>query len=263
MTASTRTPTRTQRKPADKARVTTPAKKDAPAKEISAAAQRQGSRRTPPAERAYTRRAQRGDGAKRAQRGEGPKRSQRAEGSNRAQRAEGAKRAERVDAAKARPAQPARNRRLRLRLPRSRASFVLLVMVLLAAGVATTLLLSTQAIADSYRLEQIRQENANLAERSQQLQQDVAKEGSASSLAERARALGMVPAGEPAHLVQHPDGSITVVGVPKKATAPPPPPPPSTSAPPTQSDSAAPPAGGDAPQAGQQPQSGTQPGTER
>lgn len=190
-------PTGTKRKAAERARANTPAKKanQAPAKEAKEASagsakKAKEQRRSPAAERAYARRAQR------------------------------------VEEKKRPPRQPARGRRLRLRGPQSRASFVLLVMILLAAGVATTLLLSTQAIADSYRLEQIRQENENLAERAQQLQQDVAKDGSASSLAKRAQALGMVPAGEPAHLVQNPDGSVTVVGEPRKVTAPPPPPPP-------------------------------------
>ncbi|HKS49541.1 MAG TPA: hypothetical protein VJT49_31420 [Amycolatopsis sp.] len=175
-----------------------------------------------------------------------------------------ARRAQRAEGLRRPAGQPERTRGFRLRGPKSRASFVLIVMLLLAAGIAVTLLLSTQAIADSYRLEQIRQENANLAERSEQLQQDVSKAGSASSLAERAKALGMVPAGDPAHLVKNPDGSITVVGDPEKATAPPAPasPPSTPSTPSTQ-----PPAGqtpgtvveGDVPQ-GEEPQPQTQPG---
>jgi cell division protein FtsB len=209
-------PARTRRRAAEKARADTPVREtpvpEARAREALAEERHQAVRRSAAAERAYARRAQRVEETKR-------------------------------------PApRPERGRGLRLRKPKSRASFVLLVMVLLAAGVATTLLLSTQAIADSYRLEQIRQENANLAERSQQLQQDVTKEGSASSLAERARALGMVPAGEPAHLVQNPDGSVTVVGDPQKVTAPPPP---TSSTPPRGSTP-----GGDVP-SGDQPPAGT------
>ena len=129
-----------------------------------------------------------------------------------------ARRAQRTQALEqgARAPQP-RRARIALRLPRSRATFVMLVMVLLGAGVVTTLLLSTQAIADSYRLEQLRENNAALAERVEQLQQDVSGAESPSSLAERAKALGMVPAGDPAHLVRNPDGSVTVVGEPKKA----------------------------------------------
>ncbi|KAA9151707.1 hypothetical protein FPZ12_038325 [Amycolatopsis acidicola] len=152
---------------------------------------RNGQTRSTAAERAYARRAQRADGQRRETR-------------------------------------KPQGKKLLLRWPKSRASFVLIVMTLLAVGVITTLLLSTQAIADSYRLEQIRQENSNLAEQSEQLQQDVTKTESASSLAARAKALGMVPAGEPAHLVQNADGSVTVVGKPSKAVGAPPPSTPST-----------------------------------
>ncbi|GAA5173245.1 MULTISPECIES: hypothetical protein [Amycolatopsis] len=170
-------PTRTRRKPAE-----TPSRTGTKeATRVERRSSRTGQR-TSAAERAYARRAQRVDllrrgETERKQPGRGP----------------------------------------RLGWPRSRASFVLIVMLLLAAGVATTLLLSTQAIADSYRLEQIREENANLVEQSELLQQGVTKAESASSLAARAKALGMVPAGNPAHLVLNPDGSITVVGTPQKA----------------------------------------------
>ena len=46
-----------------------------------------------------------------------------------------------------------------------RASFVVLIIVLLTVGVAATLWLSTQAIADSYRLDEAKQEADRLAER--------------------------------------------------------------------------------------------------
>jgi cell division protein FtsB len=207
-----------------------PARVATPPPQTPATERRTASRRTSAAERAYARRAQRVEGLRRA------------------------------------AEQPERTRRSRLRWPSSRASFVLVVMLLLAAGVAVTLLLSTQAIADSYRLEQIRQENANLAEQSQQLQEDVSNSDSASSLAARAKALGMVPAGEPAHLVQNPDGSVTVVGTPEKVTPPAPPPPPA-SPPPSSPASSNPPAAngqttgmpveGDAPQS--DPQSSAPP----
>jgi hypothetical protein len=97
-------------------------------------------------------------------------------------------------------------------------------MGLLATGVAATLWLSTQAIADSYRLEEINQQNALLAERAEQLQRYVTDKESASSLAQAAAELGMVPGGDPARIVVGADGSIKVVGEPKKATAPAPPP---------------------------------------
>ncbi|GLZ42174.1 hypothetical protein [Actinokineospora sp. NBRC 105648] len=102
-----------------------------------------------------------------------------------------------------------------------RASFVVLVIALLAVGVAATLWLTTQAIADSFKLETAKQEATVLAEQAAQLQQEVTKQEAAPALAERARALGMVPAGDAPRLVVNPDGSVTVVGEPKPATVPP------------------------------------------
>ncbi|MFB9728394.1 septum formation initiator [Haloechinothrix salitolerans] len=106
---------------------------------------------------------------------------------------------------------------LALRLPKSRASFVLLMMVLLATGVIMTLWLSTQAIADSYRLERMRAETAYLEERAEQLQRDVARQESPAELAEKARELGMVPSGNPARIVVSEDGKPKVVGDPRPA----------------------------------------------
>lgn len=156
---------------------------------------RRGSRgRTSAAERAYARRAQRADLLKEREARPEPK---------------------------ARPAETAEKPKLKLKslLPKSRASFVLMMMALLAAGVATTLWLTTQAIADSYRLEQLRTTNANLAEQKEQLQRDVAKAESPASLAPAAQQLGMVPGGDPARIVVGPDGKTSLVGEPKKAQA--------------------------------------------
>ncbi|MEV6825811.1 hypothetical protein [Amycolatopsis sp. NPDC051102] len=151
--------------------------------------------RTSAAERAYARRAQRADLLKEREPRPAPK------------------------AAAVAPAAPKPQFRLRLLLPKSRASFVLMMMALLAAGVATTLWLTTQAIADSYRLEQLRTTNANLAEQKEQLQRDVAKAESPASLAPAAQQLGMVPGGDPARIVVGPDGKTSLVGDPKKAQA--------------------------------------------
>jgi cell division protein FtsL len=115
----------------------------------------------------------------------------------------------------------------------SRASFVMLVMGLLVAGVITTLWLSTQAIADSYRLDQAKKAASELSERVQMLQQDVAGLESASTLADMARQQGMIPAGDPSRLVVGPDGKVTVVGEPKPVTPSPPPPPASSTSPAT------------------------------
>lgn len=113
-----------------------------------------------------------------------------------------------------------------------RAPFVLVVMALLAAGLVTSLWLSTAASADSYRLEQARQQARDLSERSEQLRQEVANLQTAPQLAEHARRLGMVPSGEPAVLVVQPDGTVVVVGEPAPATAPAPPVPPAPAVPP-------------------------------
>ncbi|MEV6903575.1 hypothetical protein [Amycolatopsis sp. NPDC051372] len=148
--------------------------------------------RTTAAERAYARRAQRADLLQQRE----PKKPQ--------------AQVERTEA-------EVKPKRLLLRWPRSRASFVLVMMGLLAVGVASTLWLTTQAIADSYRLEQLRTTNAGLAEAKDRLERDVAKAQSPASLAPAAKQLGMVPGGDPARIVVGPDGKTTVVGEPTKA----------------------------------------------
>ncbi|WP_033292348.1 hypothetical protein [Amycolatopsis jejuensis] len=127
--------------------------------------------------------------------------------------------------------------RLKLHWPRSRASFVLVMMGLLAIGVASTLWLTTQAIADSYRLEKLRTENASLAEAKDRLVREVAKAQSPAQLAPAAKALGMVPGGDPARIIVGKDGKTTVVGDPTRAQ-------------PQEQDVTAPPAGPSAPQEG-------------
>lgn len=106
-----------------------------------------------------------------------------------------------------------------------RASFAVLIIVVLTVGVAATLWLSTQAIADSYRLDQTKQEADRLAERAAQLQREVTEKESAASLAERAKAMGMIPAGDPARLIVQPDGTVVLVGEPTPVQPPAPTPP--------------------------------------
>jgi hypothetical protein len=122
----------------------------------------------------------------------------------------------------------------------SRATFVVLVMVLLVGGVIATLWFSTQATADAYRLEQAKNTTNQLQVQVGQLQQEVAQQDSPPSLAQRAQQLGMVPAGDPAHLVVGTNGKVAVIGTPSVATRPAPPP--ATSAPP--SGAGAPPSSG-------------------
>lgn len=116
----------------------------------------------------------------------------------------------------------------------SRASFVVLVIALLGAGIVATLWLSTQATAGSYQLERAQQSVSRLAARVERLHAQVAHLRSPEVLARQARGLGMVPAGNPARLVVGPGGKVTVVGSPEEVTRPaqPPPPTPRTHQPP-------------------------------
>jgi hypothetical protein len=115
----------------------------------------------------------------------------------------------------------------------ARTPFVMLVMGLLALALIATLWLSTAATADSYHLENARKTVRNLTERSEGLSRAVATLETAPELARRARELGMVPAGDPARLIVGSDGTVTLIGEPRRAVAPPPPlPPPPSPAPP-------------------------------
>jgi hypothetical protein len=112
-----------------------------------------------------------------------------------------------------------------------RTPFVLLVMVLLGAALVSTLWLSTAATADSYHLQSARTMARNLTERAEALRREVATLETAPQLARRARELGMVPAGDPARLVVRSDGTVVLIGQPRRATAPAPPAPPQPLAP--------------------------------
>ncbi|WP_157647899.1 hypothetical protein [Actinomycetospora chiangmaiensis] len=111
------------------------------------------------------------------------------------------------------------------------APFVLLIMVLLTSGLVATLWLSTAAAADSYRLDDARQATRDRSEEVERLHRDVAAMQAAPALAASAERIGMVPAGTPAVILVHPDGSSQVVGNPQKARAAAPPPPPPAAAP--------------------------------
>lgn len=113
-----------------------------------------------------------------------------------------------------------------------KAPFVVMVMIVLGVGIAAIMWLSTQATADSYRLQDARAEETRLARQVEQLRQDVALAESPLELAEAAAKLGLIPAGDPARLRLLPDGTVEVYGKPS-AVEPPPPPAPSTTAPPT------------------------------
>jgi hypothetical protein len=93
----------------------------------------------------------------------------------------------------------------------SRASFVVLVIALLCTGIAATLWLSTQATADSYRLEHLTKSTDHLRQRVDDTQRYVMRHESPQSLARRAKAMGMVPAQDPAKLVVGADGNVRVI----------------------------------------------------
>ncbi len=105
-----------------------------------------------------------------------------------------------------------------------RVPFVVLVIALLASGLAATLWLTTRAAEDSYHLATASASTQRLGEQAAALRRDVATADSASSLAQRAARLGMVPAGDVAHLVVGPDATVALVGSPTPATGIPVPP---------------------------------------
>ncbi|MFF2505369.1 hypothetical protein ACFVTY_18580 [Streptomyces sp. NPDC058067] len=114
----------------------------------------------------------------------------------------------------------------------ARTPFVLLVVLLLAGGLITLLMLNSALNEGSFRLNDLKKQTTGLTEDEQALQRDVDAYAAPDALQRRARELGMVPGGDPAFL--NPDG--TVRGVPGEAAAPvvgQPPPPPATTPPAT------------------------------
>ncbi|MEU1279028.1 cell division protein FtsL [Streptomyces sp. NPDC005805] len=102
----------------------------------------------------------------------------------------------------------------------ARTPFVLLVVLLLAGGLITLLVLNSSLSQGSFRLSELKKETTELTDEQQALQRDVDDRSAPGALERRARELGMVPGGSPAFL--GPDG--TVRGVPGRATAQPSPP---------------------------------------
>ncbi|MGW6446187.1 hypothetical protein [Lentzea sp. NPDC055074] len=133
----------------------------------------------------------------------------------------------------------------------SKAPFVVLVMLVLGAGVAGIMYFSTQAAADTYRLQEARAEAERLTLQMEQLRREVALLESPTDLARRAGEMGLVAPTNPARLRQNPDGSIEEFGKPSAPTKSTPPPPPSSEPPP--------PPAGQTPPAGQPPAGQTPP----
>ncbi|WP_405809826.1 septum formation initiator family protein [Streptomyces sp. NBC_01520] len=121
----------------------------------------------------------------------------------------------------------------------ARTPFVLLVVLLLAGGLISLLLLNSALNEGSFRLSKLKRETTELTDEQQALQRDVDSYSQPDALERRARRLGMVPGGNPAFL--NPDGSVR--GVPEQAAADPSPTPapkPAASATPDPASSASP-----------------------
>ncbi|MDF0532456.1 hypothetical protein P0W64_16785 [Tsukamurella sp. 8F] len=99
-----------------------------------------------------------------------------------------------------------------------RVPFMVGVCLLVAAGLALTLWLSTGSAEKAYALGRQSDINQALTERRAGLERDVKAGESAPDLAERATQLGMVPAGDLPVLMQGARGKVKVVGTPKPAT---------------------------------------------
>jgi len=99
-----------------------------------------------------------------------------------------------------------------------RLPFALLVGGILSAGLVALLLLHTLAAQDAFRLQDLQREQAQLADVEQELSLAQQQQEAPASLAERARALGMVPTGSIAFVKPGHKGKI--VGVVKPAVAP-------------------------------------------
>ncbi|MBL1066771.1 septum formation initiator family protein [Streptomyces sp. 7-21] len=96
----------------------------------------------------------------------------------------------------------------------ARTPFVLLIVVLLGLGMLTLLFLNASLNQGSFELSELRRQTQELADERQELRTEVDAYSAPEALAERARELGLVPAGPPAFL--QPDGSV--LGEPEPAT---------------------------------------------
>lgn len=75
-----------------------------------------------------------------------------------------------------------------------------MILALLGGSLVSLLLLNTVLAQRSFTLEKLQERNTHLTQRVEALQQDVAHRSSPEVLAQKARALGMVPTSNPAFL---------------------------------------------------------------
>ena len=100
-----------------------------------------------------------------------------------------------------------------------RVPFALLVTGLLVGGVALLLALNTASAANELQHHALDARDANVAADVEQLQNQVAASAAPANLAQAAAALGMVPAGNPAFIVEATNGTVKLLGKPQAATA--------------------------------------------
>jgi len=114
----------------------------------------------------------------------------------------------------------------------NRAPFVVVLIAILAGGIATVLWLNTMTDEAGMRTSTAKSSSTDLRLTIEALQRDVANLDSTPRIADAAAALGMVPAGDAAMLVIDGSGAGSVIGTPSAVPGPPPPPAPATTAPP-------------------------------
>jgi cell division protein FtsB len=102
-------------------------------------------------------------------------------------------------------------------VPVPRAPFVALVLLVVTAGVLGILLLNTKVNENAFILHDLRQDQAVLDQRQQELEEEIARAGTPAQLAEAARRLGLVQAEELAYL-RLPDGELVREPVPARGT---------------------------------------------
>lgn len=95
-----------------------------------------------------------------------------------------------------------------------RAPFVFGVVLLVVMGIVGLMVLNTKINENSFRLHDLRKQQASLDSQEQQLKEDLVWRTAPGNLAAAARRLGLVPAGTPA-FIRLPDGRV--LGVPKPA----------------------------------------------
>jgi hypothetical protein len=98
-----------------------------------------------------------------------------------------------------------------------RVPFVVAIIVVLGGGVGGVLYLNTMIDESGIRTEQARETSAQLKLEIESLKASIAQLGATPRLAQEARKLGLVPAGDAAILVIDKSGRATLVGDPQPA----------------------------------------------